>query len=175
MNQLLQQAEQGIMAHAHPGLVPAIQHVVQAGKRLMFGEQTRHMLFKALAQGAPDKIGQSFAGMTVILYAHAGKNIPMEVLIPAGTILLCEGLQFLEDAGKAKIDANYLATAEKAMGEMLLRLFHATPDVISKAAMAAGAKPAGQPAAPAPGIIGGAKAAPMAASAPAPAPVQGAA
>jgi hypothetical protein len=159
MNPLLQQAEQETLAKANPQLAPAIQHVVQVGKQLMFGQQTRHMLFKALAQLDPDKIGQSFAGMAVMLYAQGGKKIPMQVLIPAATILLCEGLQFLEDSGKQKIDANYLAAAEKAMGEMLLRLFHATPEVINKIAVAAGAKSGAAPqAAPpsAPGLIAGA-------------------
>lgn len=167
MNPLLQQAEQDVMAHAHPGLAPAIQHVVQAGKQLMFGPQTRHMFLKAIAQVDPTKVGQSFAGMTVILYAQSGKKIPIQVLIPAGTILLCEGLQVMQETGKVNVDANYLAAAEKAMGEMLLRLFKATPDKINQAAVAAGAKPAGQTAQPAPpaqpaaGIIGRAKQAPM--------------
>jgi hypothetical protein len=171
MNPLLQQSEQQTLAKANPQLVPAIQHVVDSGKKLMFGADTRQKFFAVLQQQDPTKIGQSFAGIAVILFAQSGSKMPMQVLIPASTILLCEGLQFFEDSGKQQVNADYLAAAEKAMGEMILRLFKADPSKISQAAMAAKqagqqggqapAAPATTDAAPAPampstGIVGGA-------------------
>jgi hypothetical protein len=41
--------------------------------------------------------------------------------------LLCEGLQFLEDAGKVKVDANFLAECMKEMGSAVLQVFGVSP------------------------------------------------
>jgi hypothetical protein len=48
-----------------------------------------------------------------ILYHASKKTAPMQALIPAGMLLLFEGLQFLEDAGRVQVTPDFLARARR--------------------------------------------------------------
>lgn len=130
MNKLLQQTEQQILAKAHPKLIPVIQQVVETGKKFMYDDQTRALMVKQLsASGDPeDVISEGVAKLAGILFNESKKTVPMQVLIPASTILLCEALDLLEQAGKVKITPEFLAACTKSLGANVLKLFGITPD-----------------------------------------------
>lgn len=158
-NPILDKAKSAILAKVDPRLQPTIQKIVSAGEAIMYSEQTRHMFIAAIKQTDAAKIGASFAGLAILTFKQAGKELPMKALIPAATILLCEGLQFMEDSGSVKVDSEFLAMSAKAMGEKLLELLKSTPDKLQ--GMVNQTKGSQQPAqtdqASAPGIVAGAQ------------------
>jgi hypothetical protein len=168
MNKLLQQTVQATLQKAKPQYVAAINKVVLAGKKVMYSPQSREMAMGELkkANGNPEAIGAAVAKLVAILMAHAKGTMPPEVFVPAGTILMCEALQFMEDAGTLTVSADFLAQCTKAMGSALLQMLGITPEKMQQlvaqkqgqpaqtAQPAQPAQPAAQPAQP--GVVGGA-------------------
>lgn len=123
MNPILEKIKQAVL-QKKPQLQPVIEKIVEQGQRVMYDPKTRGMMSKQLANGAdPEAIGEGVAKLMGILYTESRKTMPMEASVPAATILLCEALQFLEDAGVVKVDNNMLAQCMKAMSSALLQLF----------------------------------------------------
>ena len=153
MNDLMKKAAADRMAKVNPKLVPVVEKVVESGKKVMYAEQTRGMFLEAMKAGTdPESIGAAVAKLMGILQNQAKGTIPAEVLIPAATLLLFEGLAFLEDAGMATVDANFLAECTQAMGSAMLQMMGVSPEKL-QGMMQQGA-PQGQPAQPA-GIVQG--------------------
>lgn len=158
MNEMLQKVEAGILEKADPRTVPAIQKIVKAGKKVMYSEQSRTLFLDEMKNGAdPEAIGAAVAKLMGLLSNQAKGTIQPDVLIKAATLLMCEGLQFLEDAGTVTVDADFLAASTKAMGSAVLQLLGASPEQLSGLLQGKGApaQPAAQPAPPA-GIVQGA-------------------
>lgn len=130
-NPILDQVKNDYTSKLNPKLLPAINKTVDAGKDLMYDKSTVHMTMKAMEQTDPDKLGQSFGGVAWFVHSNNPK-IPPEVIIPAGTLIMLAGLQFMEDAGAIKVDKPFLATAQKSLGGALMQLFGATPDKIQQ-------------------------------------------
>lgn len=173
MNPLLEQAKTQLLAKTDPRMRPAIDKTVQAGERVMYAPQTRAQLMAALGDGSnPETIGGGIAKVLGVLFHKTHNTLPMQVGVPAATILLLEALQFIEDSGKAKVTPEMLAECTKAMGSAVLQMFGVTPDRLQAmfagqggqgAPAQAAPPPAGQPAPaqPAPaqpgGIVAGAQ------------------
>jgi hypothetical protein len=158
MNELLQKTQAGIMEKADPRYAPAIKKVVEAGKKVMYSEQTRAMFLKQMEGGAqPEAIGAAVAKLMGILQNQSKGTIPPEVLVKAATLLMVEGLQFLEDSGLVEVTPDFLAACTKAMGSAVLQMLGATPEQLSSLLQKGGEQPA-QPEQPAPaaGIVQGA-------------------
>lgn len=164
-NPTLEQAKAAVLQKVDQRLQPAIQKTVQAGERVMYAPQTRQELIKTLGDGSdPEAIGAGIAKVLAVLFHKSANTLPMQVGIPAATILLIEVLQFIEDAGKTKITPDMLAACTKAMGSTVLQMFGVTPDKLQAMFSQAGqsaAPGAAQPAQPAPaqpvGIVAGAQ------------------
>lgn len=128
MNQLLEQTKRDILQKS-PQLRPVIDKIVKAGQEVMFSEQTRGMLTKQLSNGInAEAIGAGIAKLMGILFNQSKNTMPFEAMAPAATVLMCDALQFLEDAGAVKVDAKLLADTMKAMSSGLLQLFDVTPE-----------------------------------------------
>ena len=128
MNQLLEQTKRDIL-QKKPELRPVIDKIVKAGQEVMFSKETRGMLTKQLANGiSPEAIGAGIAKLMGILFNQSKNTMPMQAMAPAATVLLCDALQFLEDAGAVTVDKNLLTDSTKAMGSSLLQLFGVTPE-----------------------------------------------
>lgn len=171
MNQLLQQTQAGILAKVDPRLRPVVQKLVNAGHQVMFSKETRHLMTAQL-KGKPDDpevIGAGVAKLLGILYHQSKKTAPVQALIPAGMVLMCDGLQFLEDAGAVKVTPELLAQCTQATGSAILQLLGVKPEQVQQAisqaqathGQGAGATPAGPGAMPPPppppgGVIGSA-------------------
>jgi peptidoglycan hydrolase-like protein with peptidoglycan-binding domain len=168
MNALLQKAEAAYKAKIDPRLLPVVMKIVSAGKQVMYSPQTRHMMQAQLAGGAdPEKIGQGIAKLMGILFHASKKTAPMQALIPAGMLLLFEGLQFLEDAGTVQVTPDLLAACTQATSSALLQVLGIKPEQVQGAidharTRAQPAQPAAPGAAVAPAATPGAAAAPAA-------------
>ncbi len=154
MNPILEKTRQETLAKK-PKLVKPIEKTVEAGKKVMYDEQTREMAVQQLSAGSdPESIGSAVAKLAIILLNQAKGTMPMEVLVPAATILLCEALQFLEDAGSVEVTPDLLDQCTMAMTSALLQALGATPEQIQGyidkarggAQQSAPAQPAAQPA-----------------------------
>jgi hypothetical protein len=162
MNQILEQAKAAVLQKADPRLQPAIAKAVKAGEQVMYAPQTREQLIAALGDGSdPESIGAGIAKLLAVLYHKTNNTLPMQVGVPAATLLLLEALQFIEDAGKAQVTPDMLAECTKAMGSAVLQMFGVTPDKL-QAMFAQGTGQADEgaelPAAPqAAGIVSGAQ------------------
>lgn len=167
MNPLLQKTEAAYKAKIDPRLLPVVMKIVNAGKQVMYSPQTRHMMQAQLAGGAdPEKIGQGIAKLMGILFHASKKTAPMQALIPAGMLLMFEGLQFLEDAGTVQVTPDLLAACTQATTSALLQVLGIKPEQVqgaidharTRAQTAQPAQPAtpGAAVAPAGGIVGSA-------------------
>lgn len=160
MNALLAKTKAAVLSKADPRLVPAINKTVAAGVKVLNAPQTQQMVKQQLGNGDdPETIGAGIAKIAGILFNQSKKQLPPQILMPASALLLCEGLEALEEIGKVKVDANFLAECTKSMGSSLAQLFGATPDKLQGMMnKTQGAQPMAQPAPAAPpGIVAGAQ------------------
>jgi hypothetical protein len=163
MNPILEQAKAAVLKKADPRLAPVIQRTVQAGEKVMYAPETRKELIAALGDGSnPESIGAGIAKVLAVLFRKSNGTLPMQVGVPAATLLLLEALQFIEDGGKAAVTPEMLAECTKAMGSAVLQMFGITPDKLQAMFAQGGgqAAPAApqQPQQPQPGgIVAGAQ------------------
>lgn len=135
MNQLLAKASEAILAKVDQRLHPVVQKVVEQGKRVMYDEKTRPMAMHQLkAAKDPESIGAAVAKLAGILFNQSRNTLPMEVLMPAATLLLCEALGFLEEAGVLQVDNDLLAKCTMAMSSAFLQLMGVTPEKLQELA-----------------------------------------
>lgn len=150
MNEILQKTEQEILAKANPQLVPVIQKVADAGRTFMYADQNRELLAQQLSgDGSPeDLIAEGVAKLIGVLYNQSKKTLPMQVMVPASTIILCDVLDMLEQAGKVEVTPEFLASCMKSLSGNILRLFGVGPEQMQKffdKAKAGGAMPQATP------------------------------
>lgn len=128
-NPLLQQASQAILAKVPQQLQPVVLKVVESGKKVMYAPETRAMLEKQLAgPGDPaEKAGAGAAKLFALLFNRSKHTIPMQAGAPAGAMLLCEALDFLEQGHQVEVTPDVLAAATQAYGSNLLQLLGVDP------------------------------------------------
>lgn len=126
---LLQKTEQAIQAKVAPDSQQAFQRIVTAGLKVMYSPETHDLMVKQLgANGDPAEMaGAGAAKLLGILFKQSKGTMPMSGAIPAATVLLCEGLDFMEKSGKVKVTSDLISAAMKALSANLLQLFGATP------------------------------------------------
>jgi hypothetical protein len=146
-NPLLDKTKAQIMAKVDPRLQPIVGKIVNAGHVVMFSPKSRHLMQQQLQSGPnnPEVIGAGIAKLVAVLYAQSKKTAPINALIPAGMILLCDGLQFLEDSGSVKVSAAFLASCTQATGSAVLQVLGIQPEQVQSAIDQARAKMPGQP------------------------------
>jgi hypothetical protein len=112
-----QNAELAKMAQAMgPEREDAFKRVVLAGKKILYGKETQGMVQEFMATDAPieEKLGTGIANVLVMMDNQAQGNIPKDVMIPAGTVLLFDAADYLRQSGE-KISAQQLASAYEHM------------------------------------------------------------
>lgn len=166
-NPQLQQVEQAVQAKVPPNLQNAFQRIVTAGLKVMYSDDTRQMLMNQLKQpGEPTELaGQGIAKMMAILYQKSKGTMPMRAAIPAAQVLLCEGLDFMANAGMIQISADTIASSTKEMVTYLLQIFGFSKDKMQKYIQAGIAHHGAAPDASAPADMAAPAAAPAPASA----------
>lgn len=78
------------------------ENIVEAGKRVLYGPDTRQMVMDFMNNNAPleDKLGTGIANLIVMLDNKANGSLPKETLIPAGTVLLFDFIDVLKETGE---------------------------------------------------------------------------
>lgn len=150
-NPLLQQTEQQIQAKVKPEVKAGFDKAVTAGLKIMYGSKggvVTQQLSKS--EDYAHNVGEGVAKLVAILFQQSKGTIPMNIAIPAATVFMCEGLDFLEKAGKVKVTPDLLAETTQDMTASVLQLFGVTPEKMQQMiAEKQGGAPA-SPVAPAP-------------------------
>lgn len=144
-NPLLKQAAQAVEAKVPAELKNTFQRIILAGEKFMYSPKTHEMMMKQMSGPNPaEAAGEGIAKLFAILFKESKGTLRMEAAIPAMTVLLCEGLDFLEEAGRLKVDESLLAAATEEMGSDILQMLGMTPEKLQKmVAQRGGAQPAG--------------------------------
>jgi hypothetical protein len=157
-NPLIEKARASILEKVDPRLAPVVTKVVEAGKRVMYSQQTRGLAIQQMKSGTdPETVGAAVTKLAAVLFNESKQTIPMNVLLPATMLLLFEALEFLEEAGTLKVDAQNLAGYTQATASGFLQMLGVTPEKLQ--GMVGQAMPSGPAAAapqPAAGIVEGA-------------------
>lgn len=148
-NPLLQKTEEAISAKVPANMKNAFQRIITAGLKVMYDPKTNDMMAKQLKeQGDPAEIaGAGVAKLLGLLMNQSKGTMPMNAAIPAATVLLCEGLDFMEQAKVVKVDNEVLSRAMQSMSSTFLQMMGVTPEKFQQmlAKAQAGKKP-GMPA-----------------------------
>ena len=116
-----------------PELQTAYERVVIAGMKLMFSKETHKLMLKELERKGPiaERLGKGIAGMMIILFNKSNKSIPPQVIIPAGTNLLMQAVQFMNAAKLEKINNKDVGDALDIFIRTILKTFGVSTDKIT--------------------------------------------
>jgi len=146
-----QNAEIAKMAQAMgPEREEAFKRVVLAGKRILYGKETQGMIDQFMSADAPieEKLGAGIANLLIMIDNKANGNIPKDVMIPAGTLLLFDAADFLRQSGE-RISVEQMGAAYEHMFYGIFAGYGAAPEQVDAAfdqfaAKRQGGAPAGQ-------------------------------
>lgn len=119
-NSLLQQALDSVQESVQDREM--FDRLVKAGTKVIYSKGTFQQLAKHL-KGAKDPVSDVARGMVGVLslMVHRARGtIPQAPLLQAGTALLLDALDFLEQAGMVKVDAETLGRATEEFVEAML-------------------------------------------------------
>lgn len=144
----------------NPKDMEIFQRIVLAGMKLMFSEKTFPMLKAGLTKAdvpLPQRLAMETAGLFKMLMEKSSNKIPIQLIAPAGAMLLMEMAKFAADGGIAKPTQKDIAEASGLLLKMLHKMYASgqqqAPAAPQQQAPAAPAQP--QPMPPA-GIMQGA-------------------
>lgn len=130
-----QNAELAKMAQAMgPEREDAFRRVVLAGKKILYGKETQGMIDEFMATDAPieEKLGTGIANLLILIDNKANGNVPKDVMIPAGTVLLFDAADFLRQSGE-KITVEQMGSAYEHMFYGIFAGYGAQPEQVDAA------------------------------------------
>jgi len=154
-NPLLQQVVEQVEAQVPADLRNTYDRIFLAGQKVMYSPETREMMMRQFSsqQNIAEAAGEGIAKLFAMLISESKGTLNMKAAIPAMTALLCDGLDFLEGAGRVRVDERVLADATSEMGSAILQVLGVTPEKMQGILAASGEKQQGQQS---PGIVAGA-------------------
>lgn len=167
-NQLLMNVEQQVSAKVPPEQKERFEKIVLAGMKVMYSPETSEMMQSQLKkEGDPtENAGEGAAKLFGILMHESKGTMPMAAAIPAMQVLLCEGLDFMEQAGLIQVTNDVIAEATKAMMGYILQMVGVKKEQMNQYMQAGmnasdaknGTPPQAEAAPKPPGIVSGAMA-----------------
>lgn len=159
MNPLLEKVQSGIADKIKPEFEQDFLNAVKAGKKILFDPSThQNMELIKNPQSRKDPvntIAKGIAGLGMVMYQHSGKQIAMDVLIPALTMLMCEVFDFGEQAGWWQVSNEIVAATTKQLIAEICQKFGVSQqqlqEAVAKGKAEIDAHQTGQQAEPAPG------------------------
>lgn len=112
----------------------AFRRIVLAGKKILYGKETQGMIDEFMATDAPieEKLGTGIANLLILIDNKANGNIPKDVMIPAGTVLLFDAADFLRQSGE-KITVEQMGSAYEHMFYGIFAGYGAQPEQVDGA------------------------------------------
>lgn len=100
----------GVMRRMHlkPKQIPQMQRIVTAGMKVMFSQQTRKLITAEMQKpgDVASKLGESVAGLMGILLQQSKGSMPLDLVIPAGLVLVAHAADFAHKIGAEVTDAD---------------------------------------------------------------------
>ena len=129
-NPLLQKTEQAVTDKVPANLKSGFQKAVTVGLKIMYSDDGQNIMKDQLMKSGDyaNNAAEGAAKLLGELYKQSKMTLPMTIGIPAVTVLMCEALDFIEQAGKTKITPDLLAEAMKALSAYVLQLFGVSQD-----------------------------------------------
>ena len=117
-NKLLAKAEQAIQDKVPAAMQGALQKAVHAGLTIMYSPYGTKAISQLIAKhGDPESaVAEGAAKLVGEMYKQSKGTMSMKIGVPAATILMCEGLDFLEKSGKLTVTNDVIAEATKDLG-----------------------------------------------------------
>lgn len=149
---LLKQAETSIEQAVPAEHRTMYESIVVAGMNVMFSPQTTHLMEQQLSMGGDlaTNVSDGVAKLIMIVFNESKQDpnafAPAAVL--AAVTLLCQALDYAEQAHDAQVTPEMLAQATKMTQMKVLKSFGVTEDQVNQVA-AAGAQQGAAPASPA--------------------------
>ena len=112
-----------------PELQQAYERVVVAGMKMMFSKETnKYMLNQLDAPGSmAEKLGSGVAELMLMLFMQSNKTMPPQVIIPAGTELVVQAADFINQAGLAEVTNRDVGDGIQVMMAIILKQFGIDP------------------------------------------------
>lgn len=99
-NPLLQQVEEGVKQKVPAQYQNALQRTITAALTVMYSQQMHQVMVQQLTKpGDPvNNVAEGAAKLMAELYKQSKGTLPVQVMIPAAVIMMCEGMDFLAKA-----------------------------------------------------------------------------
>lgn len=114
--------EKHIKEKLDPSKHEALDRIVIAGMKVMFGKDTHNLMTEQLA-GEGDMVQKTAEGVTklmVLLFRQSNNTMPMDLIVPAASILLAKTYDFLELSGDVVSESEMMQSL-KLMTKLILR------------------------------------------------------
>ena len=132
-NAILQKVESDVESKVKPQHQESFKRVVMLGLRAMHSKQSHDYMVSVIQQsgGSPEKIAEGVIRLLGLMI-NKSKNTMLgpevaPVLFSAAQILLCEALDFMEQAGQIKVTNETVAESTKALSSYYLQLLGVSP------------------------------------------------
>ncbi len=108
-----------------PELQEAYERVVLAGMKALFSEGSNREMLKRLEGKGPIglRLGKGIATLLLLLYSESNKTLPQAVIIPAGTYLIAQAADFLNQSGIEKLSNTDIGEAMATFVEATIQGF----------------------------------------------------
>ncbi|MBV8666747.1 MAG: hypothetical protein JO269_09705 [Burkholderiaceae bacterium] len=123
-NPQLEQIENAIQQKVPPQLAQAFQRTVTAGLSIMYSPQSHQLMVTQLTKpGNPaNNVAEGAAKLVGELYKQSRGTMPVQVMVPAATVFMCEGLDYLSKLNGLQINPQLIAQATQDVGMYVLQL-----------------------------------------------------
>lgn len=142
-----------ILQNAQPEQRQAIEQIVNAGMKLLFGD-AHDQIFDAIKPDdevpLADEIGVGAVGLMNLMFQESNGTMPQDAIVPAGAILIAKAMEFIHEGGMAPVTDEDYGDAFEIFTVKMQEQFD--PEFAAAIGSEAGAAP--QPAEAEPGAAG---------------------
>lgn len=122
--------EEGIMGQIPPEASEMLSDIVLSGKQILYDPKTRNTVmdgFKEIEDDSdPRKVAIGVAGILTLINRKSEK-IPVELMIPAGALIGCEVVRFLQEAEMLQLNAAFTGNMVEELLAVLMQKMNMGP------------------------------------------------
>jgi hypothetical protein len=153
-NPLLKKAMDELEKHVPKGQESVFAKIVLQAQKILYDDKTHYLMLEQMDQDIPPEriAGEGAAKLFGLMAVKFKGAMPMDVAVLALLIIMIEYLDFMEDAGRVKVDEEILAGSTRAYLVNVTQMMGISADKLAGLAQK-GAEAQNNPAMGAPGQI----------------------
>lgn len=141
---------QSIRAQIEAKLDPAIKHaylsIVVSGLKLMFSDETHQLMLQDIEEikrrGYDARaLADATLGLLSIIHRESAGKASWDAMFPAGIVLMCYTLEWMERTQRVRVTKELVAAATKALLVVYLKMTGLTQEQIAQAVRQGALKP----------------------------------